>query len=69
MRGKISIQAVHKITNVNDEQDVDDQNRRGNPRNASGVETQKRKLNRFQEEKKKQEKKFQNETDARTERK
>ncbi|EQA62827.1 hypothetical protein LEP1GSC062_1032 [Leptospira alexanderi serovar Manhao 3 str. L 60] len=69
MRGKIRIKTVHKITNVDDEQNVDDQKQRGKSRNVSGVKTQKRKSNRFQEKKSEQEKKFQNETDTRTERK
>lgn len=51
MRGKVRIKTVHKITNVNDKQNVDDQKKRGKSRNISGVETQKRKSNRFQKKK------------------
>lgn len=69
MRGKKRIKPVHKITNVDDEQNVDDQNRSGKSRNVFGVETQKRKSNRFQMKKDGQKKTFQNETDSRTERK
>lgn len=69
MRGKKRIKPVHKITNIDDEQNVDDQNRSGKSRNVFGVETQKRKSNRFQMKKDGQKKTFQNETDSRTERK